>query len=223
VGDRSEPLHRRAKQPAKRLGFRLAQLRELGGDVRHRAVVLAELLPARRADRGRRASRRGIPVRGQRLGERLHPLGQRLMLRYRGLVPVLQVRHLTAGELGHSLGSRRLSKKPQGARGQVVVGVLEGTPAGIGDNEYLRRPSATPVAVRPRRPGLDQALGNKRVKVPPDGRRSQPEPAAERGGRRRADLQDESRNLTPGAPLRCRRGTGIRDCPRDVFHNASVT
>jgi len=46
VRDRSEPLHRRAEQPAERLGFRLAQLRELGRHVRDLAVVLAELLAA---------------------------------------------------------------------------------------------------------------------------------------------------------------------------------
>src|ERR1700755_318505 len=60
--DRSEPLHRRAEQPAERLGFGLAQLRELGGHVRDRAVVLAELLAAlpRTADGGRRGRRRGV-------------------------------------------------------------------------------------------------------------------------------------------------------------------
>ena len=44
VRDRSEPLHRRTQQPAERLGFGLAQLRELGRHVRDRAVMLAELL-----------------------------------------------------------------------------------------------------------------------------------------------------------------------------------
>jgi hypothetical protein len=45
--DRSQTLHGRAEQPAERLGFRLAQLRELGRHVRDRAVMLAELLAAR--------------------------------------------------------------------------------------------------------------------------------------------------------------------------------
>jgi hypothetical protein len=59
VRDRSEPLHRRAQQPAESLGFGLAQLRELGRHVRDRAVVLAELLAGFRleaADGGRRAA-----------------------------------------------------------------------------------------------------------------------------------------------------------------------
>src|SRR5262249_39630020 len=73
VRDRSEPLHRRAEQPAKRLGFRLAQLRELGRHVRDRAVVLAELLAGRGAYRRRRAGGGGVAVGGQRLGQRLDP------------------------------------------------------------------------------------------------------------------------------------------------------
>src|SRR5215467_12484436 len=44
VRDRSEPPHRGAEQPAESLGFRLAELRELGRHVRDRAVVLAKLL-----------------------------------------------------------------------------------------------------------------------------------------------------------------------------------
>src|SRR5580704_4003747 len=63
VRDRSEPLHRRAEQPAERFGFGLAQLRELGRHVRDRAMVLAELLAGfrpRASDGGRRAGRRGV-------------------------------------------------------------------------------------------------------------------------------------------------------------------
>src|SRR5204863_1213573 len=72
VRDRSEPLHRRAEQPAERLGFRLAELRELGRHVRDRAVVLAELLAAAAVPYcGRGARGRGVAVGGQRLGQRL--------------------------------------------------------------------------------------------------------------------------------------------------------
>ena len=62
----------RAEQPAERLGLRLAQLGELGRDVRDRAVVLADLLadqlgradaPARGRPR-RRSRRRTAPPRG---------------------------------------------------------------------------------------------------------------------------------------------------------------
>jgi hypothetical protein len=53
VRDRGEALHRGAEQPPERLRLRLAELRVLGGHVRHRAVMLAELLSA---CRGRRAA-----------------------------------------------------------------------------------------------------------------------------------------------------------------------
>src|SRR2546429_1783810 len=78
VRDRSEPLHRRSQQPAERLGFGLAQLRELRRHVRDRAVVLAELFAGfgpRAADGGRRAGRCGVAVGGQCLRPRLDPAG----------------------------------------------------------------------------------------------------------------------------------------------------
>src|SRR3954447_5329608 len=83
VRDRSEPLHRRAQQPAESLGLGLAQLRELGRHVRDRAVVLSELRSASfkpgtgaLSDRGRGARGRGVAVGGQRLGQRLDPAGE---------------------------------------------------------------------------------------------------------------------------------------------------
>jgi hypothetical protein len=44
VRDGGKPLHGRAKQTAECLGFCLAQLGILGGDMRYRAVMLAKLL-----------------------------------------------------------------------------------------------------------------------------------------------------------------------------------
>src|SRR5579859_2744590 len=98
VRDRSEPLHRRVQQPAESLGFCLAQLRELGRDVRDRAVVLAELLPRRGSDRGRGTRGGGVAVRGQRLGQRLDPFREVTVGDDRR-VPTFQVGQLPAGEL----------------------------------------------------------------------------------------------------------------------------
>src|SRR5437667_7555218 len=180
VRDRSEPLHRRAEQPAERLGFGLAQLRELGRHVRDRAVVLAELLAGfgpRAADSGRRAGRRGVTVGGQGLGERLDPAGQ-VAPGHRGRVPALEVRDLPAGELGDRVRARRPGRETQRVAGQVVVGVLECAAARVGNNEDLGRAAAAPVPVRPGRPGLDQALGQQVVHVTPDRGRREPEPTA---------------------------------------------
>jgi hypothetical protein len=67
VRKRRQPLDVHAEQPRERLGLGLAQLREPRGDMLHRAVSLAELgAPAGL----QRAHARGVPVRGQRLGER---------------------------------------------------------------------------------------------------------------------------------------------------------
>src|SRR6266702_1936278 len=150
VRDRSEPLHRRAEQPAERLGLGLAQLRELGRHVRDRAVVLAQLLAALSldppADRGRRARGRGVAVGGQRLGQCLDPAGQ-VSPGHRGRVSALQVRYLPAGELGDRVRARRLGQEAQRAAGQVVVGVLERAAARVGDDEDLGRAAAAPVPV----------------------------------------------------------------------------
>jgi hypothetical protein len=217
VRDRSEPLHRGAEQPAERLGFRLAQLRELGRHVRDRAVVLAELLagfgldPAADHGRGRGARGRSVAVGGQRLGQGLDPAGQ-VAPGHRGRVPALQVGHLPAGELGDRLRARRLGQETQRVAGQVVVGVLERAAARVGDDEDLGRAAAAPVPVRPGRPGLDEALGQQVVQVAPDRGRREPEPAAERGGGRRPEFEDQPRYLAPGGTLGC----------SNVFHNIIV-
>src|SRR5205807_6345046 len=155
VRDRSEPLHRRAQQPAECLGLGLAQLRELGRHVRDRAVVLAELLAGfgpRAADGGRRAGRRGLAGGGQCLGQRLAPAGQ-FAAGYRRRVPALQVGDLPAGELGDRVRARRLGQEAQRVAGQVVVGVLERAAARVGDDEDLGRAAAAAVSVGPGRPG----------------------------------------------------------------------
>ena len=196
-----KPLHRRAEQPAERLGFRLAQLRELGRHVRDRAVVLAELLAAfSLADRGRRARRGGVAVGGQRLGQRLDP-GRELALGHHRCVPALQVSQLPAGELGDRLRTCRFGQEPQRARGQVIVGVLECAPPGVGDDEDLGRPAPAPVPVGPGRPGLDEPFGQEVVQVAPDGRRGEPEPAAQRRGGRWPEFQDQPRDLALGGAV----------------------
>ena len=62
VGDGGQPLHVAAEHPADRLGLGLAQLGELVGHVRDRAVLLAELLAAL-GDRSRQLDRRRSPRR----------------------------------------------------------------------------------------------------------------------------------------------------------------
>jgi len=176
VRDRGQPLHGGAEQPAERLGFRLAQLRELGRHVRDRAVVLAQLLAGHAPDRGRWARGGGVTVGGQRLGQRLDPGGELAPgpLAHHRRVPALQVGDLGAGKLGDGLGTCAVGQEPQRACGQVVVGVLECAAPGVGDDEHLGRPASAPVPVGPGRPGLDESLGQEVVQMTPDGRGREP-------------------------------------------------
>src|SRR5580704_2781701 len=114
VRDGRQPLHRRAEQPAERFRLRLAQLGELGRDVRDRAVVLADLLADQlgRADGRRGAGRGGVAVGGQRPRECLHPAGEVTRLGHHWLVPPLEFGHLPPGELGDGLRARRLRDEP---------------------------------------------------------------------------------------------------------------
>src|SRR5579863_5109502 len=142
VRDGRQPLHRGAEQPGERFRLRLAQLRELGRDVRDRAMVLAELLAAAGPQRRGAGRRGGVTVRGQRLRERGDLV--RAGRRHRRPVPALQFGHLPAGELGDRFWPRRLGEEAERAGGQVVVGVLERAAARVGDREQLGRAAAAP-------------------------------------------------------------------------------
>jgi len=180
--------------------------------VRDRAVMLAQLLPGRTlavragraADGGSGAAGRGVAVGGQRLGQRLDP-GTEVSAGHCRSVPAFQVGQLPAGEVGDGLRTRRLGQEPERVGGQVVVGVLERAAARVSDDEDLGRPAAPTVSVGPGGPGLDQALADEVVQVPPDSRRREPEPAAESGGGRRPELQDQPGDLPPG-------GAALTDC-----------
>jgi hypothetical protein len=135
AGDGGQPLDVGAQQPLERPCFCLAQLRELGRDVRDRAVVLAEL--AAGADL---VGRRSVALAGQRLGQRLDLLLGGADL---GAVPLLDGGDPEGGELGDGLVAAGLGQEPQRGRGQVVVRVREAAPALRGEQELPRRP-ATP-------------------------------------------------------------------------------
>jgi hypothetical protein len=186
--NRGEALDRRAKQAAERLGFGLAQLRVLGRDMRDRAVMLAKLLTGGRP----RSRARGccVAVYGERLSQRPHPIGQRRGRDNRP-VPALKLADLTAGELGDGLGSGSLGQEAQGAGGQVVIGVLEGTAASIGDREQPRRPAATAVAVDPGDSGLDHSVLPQMIEVTPDGGRREPQRSPQCCSGHRAVFQDQ--------------------------------
>ena len=126
VRDRGQPLHRRAEQPAECLGLRLAQLRELGGHVGDRAVVLAELLspPPAALPSGAPLADAAYPSADSasaRACTRTSAAAAATTGRYRfsRSATCLRANSVTAS------GPADLGEEAQRTGGQVVVGVLE--------------------------------------------------------------------------------------------------
>jgi len=175
VSDRGEALHGGAEQAAECLGLRLAKLRILGGHVGYRAVVLTELFsPAggSTTSNGATACRGGVTVGGQCRRQRLDPLVRGGSFDGR-LVSALQLSDLLPGELGDGARPGPLGQETQGARGQVVIGVLKGTAAGVGDRKQPGWPAAAAAAIGPGGPDLDHAVSQQVVQVTTDGSRRQ--------------------------------------------------
>ena len=160
VGDRGQSLDVSPEQPGEHLGLCFAQLRELCGHVRNRAVVLAELVTDRRLQH-----RRGVAVLGERSSK--HPravIG--LSRRYHGAVALLELGGAAAGELRYSVGAAGLSQEAHCTHRQVVVCLGEGVAAGIGEGEDLGR-AATPAGARDARfASRHVALSKQGVQMP---------------------------------------------------------
>ena len=223
VGDGRQPLDVRAEQLGEDLGLRLAELRELLGDMSDRAVVLAELLADRCA-----ARRSSVPVRAQGLGQ-----GFGALLGGGGLHG-LAVRGRPARRSWR--GRRRRPPRPrrtarcdpaQGVRGELVVGLVEGVAAAVGEREDLRGAAARARAVDPLLAGLHDVVGDQCVEVAAHGGGGQPQPPGQLGDGRRAVVQDGPRDPVAGGPLTGRElllggPRGGLPSLADVFHNAIV-
>ena len=172
----------RADEPADHLGLGLTQLGELGGDVRHRAMVLAQL-PAG-GDRRRAGS---VSLAGQRLGQCLGP-GQRVIRCAGGgtvhgiAAALLEPGHTLGGEPGDGFGSLAGGDMPERGQGQVVVGVRKAGSALLAQCVAAGRPSAAPVGLGRGVPFVHAPLGQQRVEVAAYSSRRH----AEQGGKRRS-------------------------------------
>ena len=212
LADRGEPLDVPAEQPRERLGLGLAQLRELGGHVGHRAVVLAELVAGRRRLEGG-----GVPVRAQRVGEGLDALVGRCGVDADG-VAVLDVARDHAGEVRHGGRTRDPGQLVQGLGGEPVVRLRERLAALDGERVDLGRtpaPALAGGAVRRPVARLDLAGGGQRVQVAPDGGGGEPEPLGQDGRGGRTVGQEAARDARTGAVPDLL--AGLHD-----FHNAIV-
>ena len=177
VRDRRQALHVGADDPADGLGLGLAQLRELVGHVGHRAVLLAQLLAHHRElpEAG------GVATLGEHLGERLGG-AQVGLLRHQPRAVALDEGHPAAGELHDGLVPTGLGEEAQRGDREVVVLLVEGVAARLGQREDLRRPAAPAGAVDPALARLDGALRDQVVEVATDRRGGQGQPRGEVGG-----------------------------------------
>ena len=219
VRDGGQPLHGGAEEPGERLRLRLAQLGELGGHVRHRAMMLAELLSPpgagaglgagiRARGWGRRSPRqrsrpRTAPRPGRRPGHAAPPPGPPARTAAPGRRP--------GGGRTRRPRPGRPPRPGSAARWwPVVVGVLERAPAHVGDREQLGPAAPSPAGRAAGRAGFDHPVSEEVVQVPPDRGGGQVQPGAQAGRSDRAVLQDEPRDPGPGATL----GPGLASASR---------
>ena len=205
MGDRGQSLDVRSEYPREGTGLGLAQLRELDGDVGHRAVVLAHL----HADT-RRSSRGSVALGGQRTREALGALGDRAPGHLRRDY-LCQAVCAVRGERRDGVGSPGLVQIAQRRGREVVVGVREcGAPL-VGQGVRTCRTATPPVRDRAGFALDEDTLGDQRVEMASDRGGRDAERLGERGRRLRAAAQHLTRDRVAGAALAVE------------FHNTSMT
>lgn len=163
---------------------------------------------------GRAACRSSVPVRGQCLGECL-----RAALGGGGLdgvtVALGEGREAGAGErrdggLAQLAAARALRDPAQRVGRELVVGLVEGVPAAVGEREDLGGAAAGAGAVDALLAGLDDVLRDEGVEVAADGRLGQLQPEGQLGRGGRTVVEDGARDAVARAPLFVvgRRGAG---------------
>ena len=208
VRDGGQALHVGADQTGDHRGLGLAQLGELGGHVRHRAVVLAQL-PAGR-DRGRVGSVTLGGSASASASARANGSSPASSSRS-GSAP--RARRLGGGELATGLGPPMLGDPAQRRGGDAVVLREAARAAAVSTNALAGRPrprgrSGSP-GPRPgdRRASRRGACGSRRGSGP----------AARRAGRRwPRPLEQQLGNPVTGTPIggnRCRGGCGGGNLP----------
>ena len=141
VGDGGEPLDVGAEQAREELGLDLAEHRELGGDVRDRAVVLQELVAG--VDR---PHRRRVAVDGEGLDERLDRASLRVLLAVLP-EPALDLVEALTGELPDGVRAGDRGEPAEGGDREVVVGLAELGAARVRQDEDLRGPAPAAGAI----------------------------------------------------------------------------
>jgi len=215
VGDGRQPLNVRAQHPFEGPGLSLAQLGELGGDVRNRAVVLAQL----HAGAGV-LSTGSVSLAGQCHGEGCDPAFATRRTcpdRHRRGNRGFERPRSVGSELGNGGLATGLPQIAQGGRGQVVIGVRESRSSGVGQRISTGRAPAPSAGTRPRVTLGQQVVAHQGVQMAPDGGGRQAQGPRQRRCGLWPSLENEASHGIAGA-----NGTGVRRAGLD-FHNISMT
>jgi hypothetical protein len=210
MGDRGQSLYISPEDPFKCPGLGFAQLRELGSDVRHRAVVLTNL-HARPSNWGV-FSTGSEPLDAQCVREGRHSV-KGAVASDLGIHRVGQGRSAVLGEGNDGLLAPGLAEIAQGGGGQVVVGVRESGAPGVGQRVGASWSSAPTVEQAPTLDLDEQPVSDQTVKVTTNAGGGQTQSLGQHGGGLWSLLQDEPGDRVAGATLGC----------LSYFHNTSMT
>ncbi len=224
VGDGRQSLDVRAEQLGEYRSLRLTQLGELGGHMRHRAVVLANL-----HSRTDLPGVRRIAGTGQRLGDLGDGSGDRGRVSD-GVDAVDDALHPLPGKVRNRIGAAEITQLAHRRTGKIVVGVTQLAAADRRQLEPLRRPSPTPSLAERRGCFFDITRRGQRIEMTADSGGADPEPVGDLPCRQRAVLHEQGDDRSPRLPIgvdTMRGGVGHGIAPHNItahgFHNTSVT
>lgn len=225
VGDGGKSLDVRAEHLLERTSFCLAQLRELGRDMRDRAVVLTDL-HARHTDAGLPGGlcRRSVAMGRERPSEGFGAGGERRIGIDALGQPGSEALGAMLGESHHGLLPAGLAQITQRGVGEVVVGVRERGPAVVGEGVD---PSRAPAPTMRCRTGIaldQQTVGDQGVEMATDRCRGQAELFGKCRGALWAALEQAARHRVASAVTRPVAGAiGVHHGTVRDFHNISMT
>ena len=211
MSDRGEASDVPAHEPAECFSLGFAELGKLLGDMRHRAVVLAQLLGQHRYPGRSRSNARCIAVVAQRDSQQTEPNGGIVVDCHSGCIPTFKFGDARPSEFEYRVVAVPVTEKPQGTERNVVVRLIKGIAAIRGQRIRLGGASSTRGGDGPKRRsvGCDgKSIVDEAIEMAPHHRRCQVKPARELGG--------------GGRPLLEQGASHARRTGRGEFHNSIV-
>ena len=229
VGEGRQALDVDSEQARERIRLGITELWELGRDVLHRAMALAQL----HSDQGRALTHGsgggGVTVGSQLRCQYLGP-GSDVVACCRKLfgAPLLEIGNPPTGELSDSLCAGVLGEESQRRGGHVVVVAAHADVTGLRQDVGTGGPATSSTTSIGRLVLFDVALLDEQVQVTADRGGRQPQTGGQGGCGNRAVLGDRPQDPVPGACLEnVRREAGLLRTVRDGVvcdkHKDSVT